>query len=86
MLNTQQLDAMSRIDISEVDRNTLVDIASVHIDPALPAVERMESYIAQVQNPYLFRSGNTVVRVRFDPTGADLRDILKRHYIGLKRT
>ena len=85
MLSTQQLDAMSRIDISEVDRNTLVDIATVQIDPALPAVERMRHYIAQVKNPYLFRSGNTVVRVRFDPTGAELGDILKRHFIGLKR-
>lgn len=85
MLNMQQLEVMSQIDISEADRNTLVDIASVHIDTTLPAVERMESYIAQVKNPYLFRSGDMVVRVRFDPTGASLGEVLKRHFINLKR-
>jgi hypothetical protein len=85
MLNVQQLDAMSRIDIAEADRDNLVDIASIRIDPDLPAVERMESYIGQVKNPYLFRSGDTVVRVRFDPNGAKLGDVLKRHFIGLKR-
>lgn len=85
MLNTQQLDAMSRIDLSDINRNSLVDIASVHIDTSLPAVERMTRYLQQVKNPYLFRCGNLAVRVRFDPEGADLGDLLKRHFILLKR-
>lgn len=85
MLNIQQLDAMSRMDISDVDRNALVDISTVQIDPDLPPVERLENYIEQVKNPYLFRSGNTAVRVRFATDGPDLGDILKRHFIELKR-
>lgn len=85
MFNTQQLDAMSRIALPEADRAALVDIASVHIDTTLPAAERMENYLQQVKNPYLFRSGNTIVRVRFDPTGKDLRELLTRHFIGLKK-
>ena len=85
MLTTQQLETMSRIDISDVDRNSLVDISTILIDPELSAIERMERYIEQVKNPYLFRSGSTVVRVRFDPHGAELGDVLKRHFISLKR-
>lgn len=86
MLNTEQLETMSRVNISEVNRNELVDISSVHIDISLPTAERMNNYMRQVKNPYLFRSGSTVVRVRFDPDGTELCDILKRHFIGLKRT
>lgn len=85
MLNTQQLDAMSRMSLSEVNRNTLVDIASVHIDTSLPAVERMESYLQQVKNPYLFRSGDIAVRVCFSADGAELGDLLKRYFISLKK-
>ena len=85
MLSTKQLDDMSRIEIAEIDRNSLVDLSSVHIDTSLPAGERMSNYLQQVKNPYLFRCGNMVVRVLFDPNGAELGDILKRHFISLKR-
>lgn len=67
MFNTQQLDAMSRIALPEADRTALVDIASVHIDTTLPAAERMENYLQQVKNPYLFRSGNTIGPGTFRP-------------------
>jgi hypothetical protein len=85
MLNTQQLDAMSNISLSEADKTKLVDIASVHIDTSLPAAERMKNYLQQIKNPYLFRSGKIAVRVRFEPNGAELGDLLKRHFILLKR-
>lgn len=76
---------MSKIAVPEADRNDLVDIAAVHIDTSLPAAERMENYLQQVKNPYLFRSGNLIVRIRFDPEGKDLCELLKRHFISLKR-
>lgn len=85
IFNTEQLDAMSRMSFSEVNRNELVDIASVHIDTSLPAVERMESYLQQVKNPYLFRSGDIAVRVCFSTDGAELSDLLKRYFISLKK-
>lgn len=76
---------MSKISVPEANRNALVDIATVHIDTSLPAAERMEDYLQQIKNPYLFRSGNLIVRIRFDPEGKDLCEMLKRHFIGLKR-
>ena len=85
MLSTKQLDDMSRIEIAEIDRNSLVDLSSVHIGTALPAVERMCNYLQQVKNPYLFRCGDMVVRVRFDTNGAQLDDILKRQFNSVKR-
>lgn len=85
MLSVKQLDRMSKIDIAEVDRNTLVDISSVQIDPSLPATEKMKHYLQQIKNPYLFRCGDMVVKVCFTPDGAELGDVLKRHFISLKR-
>lgn len=85
MLNTKQLDAMSRINLSEADKNHLIDIASVHIDTSLSIEERMESYLRQIKNPYLFRSGNLTVKVCFAPNGADLGELIKRHFLLRKR-
>ncbi len=49
----------------------LTDLKKVCIDRAKPKNERMESFVEQVRNPYLFRVGNTVVKVAY---GGD-RDI-----------
>jgi hypothetical protein len=56
---------MSQVDIEQVDPDTLVDISTVTINPALPHTEKMEQYVKQIGNPYCFRSGSTPVRVRF---------------------
>ena len=42
---------------------SLVDIRDVRIDRSLPMEERVKSYVEQVKNPYMFKVGNTVVRV-----------------------
>ena len=85
ILNTQQLDAMSQINIDQIDRSSLVDITSVHIDTSLPAIQRMKDYLEQVKNPYCFLCGDTAVRIRFEPNGTDLSRLLKNYFVGLKR-
>ena len=36
--------------------------------------ERMKSYVEQIKNPYLFKVGNTVVRVSYANTQATIND------------
>lgn len=52
----------------------LVDIRNVHIDPALPVEERVKSYVSQIKNPYLFRVGQTVVRVEYANNNRTIND------------
>ena len=49
------------------DRKTdsLTDIRNVSADPQKPKEERLRSFVGQVGNPYLFRVGDTVVKVNF---------------------
>lgn len=54
--------------------DSLVDIRSVKIDPAQPVEERMRSYVEQIKNPYMFKVGNTVVRVSYADTQATIND------------
>ena len=53
---------------------SLVDLRDVKIDTSKPLDERMKSYVEQIQNPYLFKVGNTVVRVSYANTQATIND------------
>ena len=53
---------------------SLVDIRDVQIDRTLPMEERVKSYVEQVKNPYMFKVGNTVVRVSYADTDRTMND------------
>ena len=54
--------------------DSLVDIRDVKIDRSQPVEERVKSYVEQIKNPYLFKVGNTVVRVSYANTQATIND------------
>ena len=54
--------------------DSLVDIRDVKIDRSLPIEERMKSYVEQIKNPYLFKVGNTIVRVSYANTTQTIND------------
>jgi hypothetical protein len=54
--------------------DSLVDIRDVKIDRSLPVEERMKSYVEQIKNPYMFKVGNTVVRVSYANTTQTIND------------
>ena len=53
---------------------SLVDIRDVKIDRSKPVEERKKSYVEQIKNPYLFKVGNTIVRVSYANTQATIND------------
>ena len=53
---------------------SLVDIRDVEIDETLPIEVRMKSYVEQIKNPYMFRVGDTIVRVSYANTQETLND------------
>lgn len=54
--------------------DSLVDIRDVKIDRSLPVEERMRSYVEQIKNPYMFKVGNTIVRVSYANTTQTIND------------
>lgn len=54
--------------------NSLVDIRSVRIDHSAPLDERLKSYVEQIKNPYMFKVGDTVVRVSYADTESTIND------------
>ena len=65
---------MNETDDHKALLETLVDVRDVQIDKTLPIDERIKSYVEQIKNPYMFKVGNTVVRVSYANTSRTLND------------
>ncbi|WP_373877028.1 DUF6870 family protein [Lysinibacillus piscis] len=46
----------------------------------LPALERLEKYLQDIQNPYYFLCGHVTVHIRFLENGNDLSTQLKHYF------
>lgn len=84
MVSKEQLEQMEKANIKEADPAALADLLEVEIRGETPE-ERLESYLAQVKNPYCFRVGKTAVRISFDAGEKPLEEKLKNHFKRLKR-
>lgn len=63
----------------EIDKNGLVDIRNVDIDPAEPIERRMKKYLQQIKNPYRFLIGDIVVNIGFAEGGKTLDEVFPNH-------
>lgn len=62
---TTDLKMLRDAEICACNADELVDLRNVEVDRNMPLKERTGDYIAQVGNPYLFKVGETVVKVAF---------------------
>ena len=65
-----------RTNATNIDRDSLVDIHDVRVDTSLPKRERILDYIRQIKNPYCYRHGKYVVKIRFTDENVTLEDRL----------
>ncbi|MDD7024542.1 MAG: hypothetical protein PUI37_06760 [Oscillospiraceae bacterium] len=68
------LEEMKNVDVRSVDRDSLVDIADIKVDPSLSREERIADYLSQIKNPYLFICNGVVVKLSFADTTHTLED------------
>lgn len=73
------------IDGRSIDRASLRDISSVHIDTTLPREERIRSFIDQIGDPYCYRDGDIVVSIGYADTQISLQDRLRSYVSTLGR-
>ena len=70
-------ETMQSVDIRTIDREQLVDIRDVSIDPNLPFAEKIEIYINQIKNPYCFKFGDVIVKVNHAKTEKTIEDCIE---------
>lgn len=74
---------LKNIDICTVDKDTLVDIDHVVINPELGKQERMEEYVRQIKNPFCFVCNGIIVKANFSKTEDSLQDKLSSYFMSL---
>lgn len=70
---------MQQADIREVSADELADISEIEIDPKQSVQKRVRAYVEQVQNPYLVRVGDYVVKIRYSDCNETLNDRMKQY-------
>lgn len=84
MFPPEQLEQMRNIDITKVDKASLVDIETIHVDASAPFEERARQYFEQVKNPYAVRVGEYAVKFEYMQNGRTLRDALASYLTMIK--
>lgn len=64
-MQTDKLSYMKKADITICNKANLADLRKVELNRNESAVKRAESFFEQVHNPYLFRVGETAVKIDF---------------------
>mgnify|MGYP003300941099 CR=1 FL=1 len=65
MLKKSELNQCRNTSIMACDLSSLVDLRDVKIDTTKSVRERIDSFMNQVRNPYLFKVDDVVVKVNF---------------------
>ncbi len=75
----QKLEYYKSLDIKDVKLEELKDISDVHIDTAKPVIERIISFLVQMDgNLYIFKVENTPIKVSFKDDGPLLQECLEK--------
>ena len=83
VLHDLDLEAMRNVDIRQVDPDTLVDIRNTKIDTSLPLHERALDFIRQIRNPYCFKCGKTLVKIKFSNTEVTMEERMEGYFRSL---
>ena len=83
MITMEQLVEMQKVDIRNVDPDTLVDIKDVKVNTDLPKEERMLNFIEQIKNPYCYKCGKVIVKISFADTKVTLEERMENYLLSL---
>ena len=61
------LEQYRKADVLTCDPETLVDLREIRIDTTRSRAERMDDFLRQIRNPYLFRVEGLVVKAVYEP-------------------
>lgn len=85
-MKNEDLRKLADVDIRTVQKDTLVDIKKVKIDPGLERKERISSFMQQIKNPYCFVCGGVIVKTGFAETEDTLEEKLNEYFQSLLKT
>ena len=58
----------------------LVDIRDINVNQDMDTADKILDFIKQIKNPYIYKHGDTVVRVSFEDTETTFEDRMKGYF------
>jgi len=74
------LEAMRRVDVRTVDRETLSELSDIDIKPDLPFVQKALEYLNQVKNAYCFKHGDVTLKITHSNTTTSVNDCMEGYF------
>ena len=77
-MNNRQIDiaALAGADIRKLDKEELIDVSGMPLDPSVPRKLRAGYILKTTGNPYCFRVGDLGVKLEFLDSAPSLQDAL----------
>ena len=77
-MNNRQIDiaALAGADIRKMDKEELIDVSGMPLDPSVPRKLRAGYILNTTGNPYCFRVGDLGVKLEFLDSAPSLQDVL----------
>lgn len=75
-MRNEDLRELENVDIRTIEKDTLVEIKKVKIDPELECRERISSFVEQIKNPYCFICDGVIVKIGYTETEDTLEEKL----------
>ena len=79
-ITLDHLTALEKRCYEPLDKNDLVDIRDIEVNQNLPVTERILEFISLAKNPYLYKYGDKVVRIKFSSTDVTIEDRIKGYF------
>lgn len=81
-MTAEELEELRNTDIKSVDKDGLVDLRDIKINPNLSVEQRIKEFMDKVKNPYCFLVGDVVVKVAFNPEGKSFEENFEKMLLG----
>lgn len=81
-MTAEELTKLRDVDVTNIDRDALVDLQDISIDDKLSVDERIASFIEQIKNPYCFKVDGVVIKVAFSSEGKSFKEQFEQIILG----
>lgn len=82
-MRNEDLRELKNVDIRTIEKDALVEIKKVKIDPELERRERISSFVQQIKNPYCFICDGVIVKIGYTETEDTLEEKLSEYFLSL---
>ncbi len=82
MINCELLKEMKNKNFEDLNSNELVDIKNIEIDTSKPKIEKLIDFIEKIKNPYLFKVGDIIVKIKFSNNNQSFQEKMENIILG----